>query len=67
MIIHDLRDPLTAISGRIEHLLKNEFGLSAEQREERKNCLDQCDDLNELIQCLLDINKIEDGRFQPKK
>jgi HD-like signal output (HDOD) protein/CheY-like chemotaxis protein len=52
VIIHDLRDPLTAISGKIEHVLKNGSGLSAEQREEMKNCLDQCDSLNELIQSL---------------
>ena len=49
MIIHDLRNTLTAISGRIERLLINESGLSAEQREEMKNCLDQCDELHDLI------------------
>jgi signal transduction histidine kinase len=63
MIIHDLRNPLTSISGRIELLLTNESGLSAERREEMKNCLDHCDDLNELIQGLLDIHKMEDDRF----
>jgi DNA-binding response OmpR family regulator len=53
MIIHDLRNPLTAISGKIELLLSNESGLSAERREEMKNCLDHCDDLHEVIQGLL--------------
>ncbi len=50
VITHDLRNPLTAISGKIEHLLNNGSGLSAKQRDEMKNCLDQCDDLKELIQ-----------------
>jgi K+-sensing histidine kinase KdpD len=67
MIIHALRNPLTAISGRIELLLTNESDLSAERREERKNCLDQCDDLNELIQDFLDIPKMEDGRLEPQE
>ena len=53
VITHDLRDPLTAISGRIEHLLRHESGFSAEQREEMKNLLDQCNDLNGLINGLL--------------
>ena len=52
VITHDLRDPLTAISGKIEHLLNNGSGLSAVQREEMKNCLDKCDDLKEVIQSL---------------
>ena len=50
VITHDLRNPLKAISGKIEHLLNNGSGLSAKQRDEMKNCLDQCDDLKELIQ-----------------
>ena len=53
MIIHDLRNPLTAISGKIEHLLLSQSGFSAEQSEEMKNLLDQCDDFNGLIKDLL--------------
>jgi hypothetical protein len=53
MIIHGLKDSLTAISGKIEHLLENESGLCAERCEEMKNCLDHCDDLNGLIRGLL--------------
>jgi K+-sensing histidine kinase KdpD len=56
MIIHDLRNPLTAISGRIEMLLTNESSLSAERREEMKNCLDRCYDIDDLIRGLLDIH-----------
>ena len=61
-ISHDLRTPLTAISGNAGMLLQKDAPLSSEQRE--RLCTDIYDDslwLNNLVENLLAITRLEDG------
>lgn len=61
-ISHDLRTPLTSISGNAGVLLANETGMDAESR--RKLYTDIYDDslwLINLVENLLSVTKIEDG------
>ena len=67
MIVHDLKNPLFAISGNIELLLLDKENFSEMQNTAAANCLASCKDLNEMIQQLLDINKLENKRLQLKK
>lgn len=64
MIVHDLRSPLTAVMGNLE-LLSAEFGESSnpETLELFQDSLDQSQRLLNLINDLLDISKIESGKF----
>ncbi|UCF92866.1 MAG: response regulator [Desulfobacterales bacterium] len=63
MIIHDLRNPLTAISGNIELMLVDKKSFSEAQRKKLTNSLGFCQDLNEMIQSLLDIHKMENEKL----
>ena len=63
-ISHDLRTPLTSISGNASNLLSNGETLDAETRT--KICTDIFDDaqwLIGLVENLLSITRIEDGRM----
>ena len=63
-ISHDLRTPLTSISGNASNLLSNGETLDAETRN--KICTDIFDDaqwLIGLVENLLSITRIEDGRM----
>ncbi len=62
-ISHDLRTPLTSISGNAENLLNNRKGMSDATQE--ATLTDICDDaiwLNQLVENLLAITKIGEGR-----
>ena len=64
-ISHDLRTPLTAISGNASNLLTNDAVLDAAAR--RQICTDIWQDsqwLIGLVENLLAITRIEDGRMQ---
>lgn len=70
-ISHDLRTPLTSISGSADMLLTSEQSLSAEQRHQLYS--DMYDDslwLINLVENLLSVTKIEEGtmnlRFKPE-
>lgn len=67
MIVHDLKNPLFAISGNIELLLLDKHNFSETQITAAENCLVSCKDLNAMIQQLLDISKLEHGKLQLKK
>lgn len=67
MIVHDLKNPLFAISGNIELLLLDKENFSETQRIAAANCLSSCQNLNEMVQQLLDINKLENKKLQLKK
>jgi signal transduction histidine kinase len=67
MIVHDLKNPLFAISGNIELLLLDKENFSETQNIAAQNCLSSCHDLNEMVQQLLDINKMENKKLQLKK
>jgi signal transduction histidine kinase len=61
MIIHDLRNPLTAISTYLQLILLDKVNLSEHQQEKMEKCMKFCEDLSRRIQSLLDINKMEKG------
>jgi signal transduction histidine kinase len=67
MVVHDLKNPLFAISGNIELLLLEASNLSDMQNKAANNCLLSCNDLQEMIQQLLDVSKLEHGNLQLKK
>lgn len=64
-ISHDLRTPLTSISGNADMLLQNEF----DEDSRRKICTDMYDDsmwLINLVENLLSVTRIEDGTMAIK-
>jgi two-component system sensor histidine kinase KdpD len=66
-ISHDLRTPLTAISGNASILLSNSESLDAESRKQMYG--DIYDDsawLHNLVENLLAVTKIEEGRMELK-
>jgi len=64
MIIHDLRNPLTAISTYLQLALMEKKDLSEGQQTKISRCFFFCNELDRLIQNLLDINKMEEKRMQ---
>jgi signal transduction histidine kinase len=67
MIVHDLKNPLFAISGNIELLLLDKVNFSKTQRISAENCLASCKDMNNMIEQLLDIHKLEKGEIPINK
>lgn len=67
MIIHDMRNPLTAISLNIRLILMENQNFSERQLRKMKKCYSYCEELGQLIQSLLDINRIEEGRLKLHK
>ncbi|MBN1542187.1 HAMP domain-containing protein [candidate division KSB1 bacterium] len=66
MVAHELRSPLTSISGFSELLLDED--ISRENSVEYASIiLKEASRLSELINKFLDISRIESGRIQPKK
>ncbi len=66
MVAHELRSPLTCISGFSELLLDE--SITKEQSEEYANIiLKESNRLNDLINKFLDISRIEAGRSQVQK
>ena len=65
MIVHDLNNPLTAILGNLE-IIKFE-NLTESQLDGIEKCLNYCADIRQLIQGILDVNKMEEGKLQPQK
>jgi PAS domain S-box-containing protein len=66
MVAHELRSPLTSISGFSELLLDSD--ITPEQSSEYANIiLKEANRLSDLINKFLDISRIESGRIQPKK
>ncbi len=65
MVSHELRTPLTTIQGYISFLLTEKAGaINKAQREFLEISGDSADLLNRLIEDLLDLSKIESGRFK---
>ncbi len=67
MIIHDLRNPLTAISAYLQLILMDKSNFSDGQQEKMERCLKFCEELGHQIQSLLDINKMEEGKLVPQR
>jgi two-component system sensor histidine kinase/response regulator len=66
MIVHDLRNPLTAISMSIELVQLRGENLNDSQRKAMSNIVQRCDDLNNMIQSILDIQRMEEGQLKPE-
>ncbi len=69
MIVHDLNNPLMAISGRLQLLKMDEENFSEEQKENLSLAFLATKDLKAMIGNLLDINKMEEGKLtvRPKE
>jgi two-component system, sensor histidine kinase and response regulator len=67
MIIHDLNSPLMAISGNIQLVLMDKKELSEKHARFMQACLNQCHDLSQLIQGLLDVHRMEEAKLQLMK
>ncbi len=64
-VSHELRTPLTAIKEGISLLLDDALGdINAEQRDFLQTVDDNIERLTELISNMLDLSKIEAGRFR---
>ena len=64
MIIHDLNNPLSSISGNLELILLKEPVLSQDLLGSLTACLDYCLDLKDMILSLLEIQKLEKGKLE---
>jgi signal transduction histidine kinase len=67
MVIHDLRNPLTAISLSLEILIAGNGNLNKSQLEATQKCQSYCRDMSQLVQSILDIHKMEEGKLIPDK
>ncbi len=67
MIIHDMKDPLTAIYLNIGLILREKENFSKGHLRKLEKCFSYCEELSQLIQGLLDINRIEEGKLELRK
>ncbi len=67
MIIHDLNNPLGAISMSLELIMKVEDSLKANTMEILEDTFERCRDLKKMILDILDIYKMENGKLTPVK
>ncbi len=66
-VSHDLRTPLTAISGAASTLLESESLDSTTRHELVQSIYDEADRLNRLVRNLLDMTRLEAGTVQVHK
>ncbi len=64
MIVHDLRNPLTAISTYLQLSAMDAENPSEPQQPRLHRCLFFCHELERMIQNLLDTSKMEEGKMQ---
>jgi len=67
MIIHDLNNPLTVILGNLELIKFDNDNLSETQLDMMERCLNYSVDIRQLIQSILDVYRMEEGKLQPVK
>ncbi|MBW2251954.1 MAG: response regulator [Deltaproteobacteria bacterium] len=67
MIVHDLNNPLTAILGNLEIIKFDKENLSETQLDGIEKCLNYCADTRQLIQGILDVHRMEEGKLKKKK
>ena len=64
MLSHDLRNPITSISGSIELIREKKLGpINEEQEEFLLAAIESCSEMSELIENLLDLHRLELGRM----
>lgn len=67
MVAHELRTPMTVIRGRIDLVLSQDYGpINEEQRRSLQVGVEHIDRLSRMVNNLLDLSKIEAGKFQLK-
>jgi signal transduction histidine kinase len=66
MIIHDLKNPLTGVYGNLELMMMSSDTLSEHQQSLLKKALIACDRIMNMIQNVLDVYKISEGRLTPR-
>jgi two-component system sensor histidine kinase KdpD len=67
-ISHDLRTPLTAITGAASTLLQNDIALDRENRRELLETIqEEADRLNRIIKNVLDMTRLESGAITVRK
>jgi PAS domain S-box-containing protein len=65
MVVHDLNNPLMILSLNLEFLEESfRDSLSTEQRDQLRLSLSKCQELSRMISDLLDISKMEEGKFK---
>ena len=67
MIIHDLNNPLTGVLGNLEIIKFDNDNLSETQLDMIEKSLNYCADIRQLIQGILDVHRMEEGKLQPVK
>lgn len=68
MMVHELRSPLSVIKGTADLLLKEKEALSDDQTNTLlSQVFDSAKDLLAIVNDILDVSKIESGRFEVKK
>lgn len=68
IVSHELRTPLTSIKGYTEMVLDGDAGpVSEEQRDYLGTALTNTDRLVDLVNDLLDLSRIESGRFEVER
>ena len=65
MVVHDLMNPLSVISMGLDLLMFDQLNYNDEQKKTMQQCHYNCDELKRMIQSMLDIHKMEDGKLQP--
>jgi two-component system, sensor histidine kinase and response regulator len=66
MIVHDLNNPLFAISGSLQLLLFGSGELPKHQVEVLETCYHYCEDLSRQIRSLTDIHRMENASLELK-
>jgi PAS domain S-box-containing protein len=63
MVVHDLKNPVNGIAMMIQVMLRNGQGLQEAERRKLVQMNRNCREMTRLIQNLLEISKIEDGKM----
>lgn len=64
MIVHDLRNPLWAVSGNLDLMLLDRDTLAQNHINYLETCIVCCQELREMVDSLLDIYKMEEGQMR---
>lgn len=67
MVVHDLRNPLMAISGMVEIFQKSPAGLTQGHAHLLNICANSCRELKGMIDSILDIYRLEHGTMKLQK
>ena len=67
MVIHDMKNPLMGLAGYLELLLFENNDLTADQTKLANRCFTLCEELNQMIQSLLEVHKMENDQIELHK